>query len=146
MAGDALQKFKTSFNRGVTAISLKTSSSLEKVKIKTHIDSITAEIDRLVSNVGTMAYSIWDSGETDFSVLNEQFSAIKQKREEIERLQAEYTAIDERDSQILGTSSAESPAPAAPAEQIPQLLCPNCGSSSSPSARFCRKCGQKLQE
>lgn len=143
MAGDALQKFKTSFNRGVTAISLKTSSSLEKVKIKTHIDSIKTEIDRLVSNAGEMAYSIWDSGETDFSALNDQFSAIKQKREEIERLQAEYTSIDERDNQILGTSSAEVPAPA---EQVPEILCPKCGSSYSSPVKFCRKCGQKLQE
>lgn len=146
MAGDALQKFKTSFNRGVTAISIKTSSSLEKVKIKTHIDSITAEIDRLISNVGAMAYSIWISGETDFSALNEHFSAIKQKREEIERLQAEYMSIDERDNQILGAAPAEGPAPAAPVEQMPELVCPKCGSSYSPPAKFCRKCGQKLQE
>ena len=147
MAGDTLQKFKTSFNRGVTAISLKTSSSLEKVKIKTHIDSITTDIDRMISNVGEMAYSIWASGETDFSSLNEQFSVIKQKREEIEQLQAEYLSIDERDNQILGTSSTEVPTPpAAPTEQSAGVICPNCGSASSPSARFCRKCRQKLQE
>lgn len=52
-----------------------------------------------------------------------------------------YMSIDERDNQILGASSVESPAPATPAEQIPQRICPNFGSSSSPSARFCRKCG-----
>ena len=141
MAGDTLQKFKTSFNRGVTAISLKTSSSLEKVKIKSRIDSIKTEVERLVSNVGEAAYSIWNSGETDFSALNEQFSAIKQKREEIEQLQAEYASIDERDDQILGASSAESPAPA---EQVPGTVCPSCGASYSSPARFCRKCGQKL--
>ena len=134
MAGDTLQKFKTSFNRGVTAISLKTSSSLEKAKIKTHIDSISTEIERMISNAGEMAYSIWKSGETDFSSLNEQFSAIKQKREEIEQLQAEYMSIDERDNQILGTSSAEAPAPTAPAEQIVGIVCPNCGSSYSSPA------------
>ena len=146
MAGDTLQKFKTSFNRGVTAISLKTSSSLEKVKIKTHIDSISTEIERMISNVGETAYSIWNSGETDFSSLNEQFSAIKQKREEIEQLQSEYLSIDERDNQILGTSSAEVPAPAAPAEQAVGIVCPNCGSNYSSPVKFCRKCGQKLQE
>ena len=146
MAGDTLQKFKTSFNRGVTAISLKTSSSLEKVKIKTHIDSISTEIERMISNVGETAYSIWKSGETDFSSLNEQFSAIKQKREEIEQLQTEYMSIDERDNQILGTSSAEVPAPAAPAEQTVGIVCPSCGSNYSSPVKFCRKCGQKLQE
>lgn len=146
MAGDTLQKFKTSFNRGVTAINLRTSSSLEKAKIKTYIDSLTTETERLVANAGEQAYSIWASGETDFSPLNEQFSAIKQRRDKIEQLQTEYQSIDERDNQILGTSAAEASAsPAAPAEQSAGVVCPGCGAVFASPAKFCRKCGQRLQ-
>lgn len=40
MANDAFEKFKKSVNRGITTISIKTSSSLEKSKIKLHMDSL----------------------------------------------------------------------------------------------------------
>ena len=147
MAGDTLQKFKSSFNRGVAAISIKTSSSLEKVKIKTHIDSLSSEIERLIAAAGETAYTIWDSGETDFSSLGEQFSLIKQKKEEIKQLEDEYSSIDERDNQILGTSGHEEPvAPLSTSDPVVGITCPNCGSNYTTPAKFCRKCGQKLQE
>ena len=143
MAGDTFQKFKSSFNRGVTAISVKTSSSLEKVKIKTHIDSINNEIQRTRSNIGQRAYNIWASGSQDFSSLQEQFVSVKQKKEEIQKLQEEYNAIDERDSQILGTAGAEE---AQAAEPKPgEKVCPKCGAICAETAKFCRKCGQNLQ-
>lgn len=143
MAGDTFQKFKSSFNRGVTAISVKTSSSLEKVKIKTHIESINNEIQRTMSSIGQSAYDIWASGSQDFTPLQEQFVLVKQKREEIQKLQEEYNAIDERDSQILGTAGAEEPQAAEP--KPGEVVCPNCGASCAPTAKFCRQCGHNLQ-
>lgn len=149
MANDTLQKFKSSFNRGVTTISIKTSSSLEKVKIKTHIDSIQSEIDNLIVSSGRAAYAVWESEEKDYSVLNEPFELIRQKKEEIANLQREYDSIDERDSQILGTQFAEEPKPVSPAP-APQahggIVCPSCGSTYTTAVKFCRKCGQRLQE
>lgn len=141
MANDAFQKIKSSLNRGVTAISLKTSSSLEKAKIKTHIESIKSEIEKAISAVGQAAYTRWENGETDFSVLNEQFAQIKQKKEEIVALESECAAIDERDSQILGTAGGDTAAP-----ESGGTICPSCGSIYSTPVKFCRKCGQKLAE
>lgn len=146
MAGNTFQKFKSSLNRGVTAISLKTSSSLEKAKIKTHIESIKSEIDRLIVSSGEAAYTIWESGETDFSALNEAFEAIKQKKEEITQLEKEYDSIDERDSQILGVTPAEEAPPAPAAPQVEGIVCSNCGASYTAAVKFCRKCGNKLQD
>lgn len=143
MAGDTFQKFKSSFNRGVTAISVKTSSSLEKVKIKTHIDSINNEIQRTMSQIGQTAYNIWASGSQDFSSLQEHFVSVQQKKEEIQKLQEEYNAIDERDSQILGTAGAEEVQPAEPKPD--EKVCPKCGAICAATAKFCRKCGQNLQ-
>lgn len=141
MAGDTFQKFKSSLNRGVTAISLKTSSSLEKAKIKTHIESIRSEIDKMTVAVGEAVYSLWEKGETDLTPLNEQLALIKQKKEEIVQLEEECAAIDERDNQILG-ASAPSGAAAAAAEGA---TCPSCGTPYPPMAKFCRKCGYKLE-
>lgn len=143
MASDTFQKFKSSFNRGVTAISVKTSSSLEKVKIKTHIDSINTEIQRTMSTIGQTAYGIWASGSQDFSSLQEQFVLVQQKKEEIQKLQEEYNAIDERDSQILGTAGGEEPQNAEP--KPGEVVCPKCGAACAATAKFCRKCGQNLQ-
>ena len=147
MAGDTFQKFKSSINRGVTAISIKTSSSLEKVKIKTHIESINSEIERLIVAAGETAYTIWESGELDIPSLNEQFSLIKQKKEEIALLESEYASIDERDNQILGTQVPDETVSTPPVtESVVGITCPNCGANYTTPVKFCRKCGNKLQE
>ena len=83
MATDRFNKLKSSLNRGVTAISIKTSSSLEKAKIKTHIESIRAEIERMTLHAGESAYGLWESGSSDYSSLDEEFALIKKKKEEI---------------------------------------------------------------
>jgi hypothetical protein len=44
MAGDAFSKFGDSMSRAITKISVKTSSSLEKSKIKMHIESLTKDV------------------------------------------------------------------------------------------------------
>ena len=136
MAGDALQKFKSSLNRGVTSVSVKAMSSLEKSKLKTHIESIEAEIQKLTASVGEAAYQSWASGEKDFGRLEEQCALIQQKREEVSRLVAELSSIDERDSQIFGNKT----------EEAAGIVCPSCGSRYETPVRFCRKCGQQLTE
>lgn len=147
MAGDAFQKIKSSFNRGVTAISITTSSSLEKVKIRTHIESINTEIGRLISTTGEAAYRMWECGASDFFALNEQFALIKQKKDEIAQLEVEYASIDERDNQILGAPSAnEMGVPTPTREGAEEIICPNCGSAYYTQVKFCRKCGHKLRE
>lgn len=141
MAIDRFNKLKSSLNRGVTTISIKTSSSLEKAKIKTHIESIRSEIERMTLHAGGSAYEIWASGGTDYAPLEEEFAQIKSKKEEIAQLEQEYAAIDERDNQILGSIHAD---PAAAPEPAGGIICPNCGASYAKPARFCRKCGYKL--
>ena len=143
MAGDAFNKLKSSVNRGVTAINIMTSSSLEKAKIKTHIESINSEIQKLTMIVGESVYGLWVEGKTDCSSLNDVFESIRQKKEEIDKLNEEYEQIDARSSQILGTAQAE---PAAIAvEDAAKVICPSCGAQYGAGAKFCRKCGTKIQ-
>ena len=139
MANDALSKFKSSINRGITTINVKTSSSLEKTKIKTHIDSLRAEIERLFYSIGERAYTVWE-GQTDAGEgLEELYALVKQKKDEINQLNAELSSIDERDNQILGTMKQE-----AAAASGGMIVCPECGSQYDTPAKFCRKCGHKL--
>lgn len=142
MAGDVFQKFKSSVNRSVTTISVKASSSLEKTKIKTQIESIEASIQKLIISVGETAYATWESGEKDYASLEEMFVSIQQKKAEIAQLNTDITNIDERDEHILGNNKAEKPTEG-PAEG--EIICPNCSAVCSATAKFCRKCGNKLQ-
>lgn len=148
MAGDAFQKFKSSFNRGVATISVKTSSSLEKVRIKTHIESIEKEIEHLISEIGEKAYEIWEANDNDFSVLCEKCSVVKQKKDEIVQLNEAYNSIDERDGQILGSLVNEENHEVKETAPVSNesITCPNCGSVYIQSVKFCKKCGQKLKD
>ena len=161
MANDVFQKFKSSVNRGITTISVKTSSSLEKTKIKTHIDSLTKEIEKCTYHIGEQAYAIWNSGKTDYSELNALFESIKQKQQEIEELTENLSTIDERDSQILGNVKNEYQAeqqeqPVAQttvptqAEVAPTankgVFCSQCGTFYDAPVKFCRQCGNQMQK
>lgn len=137
MANEAISKFKSSINRGITTINVKTSSSLEKTKIKTHIDSLRVEIERLIHSIGERAYAAWES-QTEDKELAELYALVKQKKDEIAQLTTELSSIDERDNQILGTVKQEVPAGG-------PVVCPECGSQYEVPAKFCRKCGHKLQ-
>lgn len=135
MASDAFQKLKSTVNRGITTISVKTSSSLEKSKIKTHIESLQRDIEKEFLYVGESAYKTWTNNENDYSGLQVNFETIQKKYKEIEELYAELAAIDERDNQILGNS----------AEITAKCVCKNCGAQYENPVNFCRKCGTKIE-
>lgn len=64
MAGDAFSKLGDSMIRAITKISVKISSSLEKSKIKMHIESLTKDVHKLLVDVGEEVYSLWLQGDT----------------------------------------------------------------------------------
>lgn len=140
MAGDTFKKIKNTVNRGITTISIKTSSSLEKSKIKTHIDTLEKEVQKLLLTTGENAYSIWIDNGTDYHSLTDKFIVIKQKKAEIEQLRLELDSIDERDNQILGKNTEY----AREHREDDPIICPECGSEYVVTVKFCRKCGYKF--
>ena len=133
---DVFGKLKSSINRGITTISVKTSSSLEKTKIKTHIDTLEADIQKLIYSAGELSYAIFAGESEDNDKLKTFFETIKQKREEVSELTLELNAIDERDNKILGTNEKEVPAGG--------CVCSNCGATFDTPMNFCRNCGNKM--
>ena len=69
---DAFQKLKNSVNRGITTISVKTSSSFEKTTINTHIETIKNEIIKLTSKLGEDVYNCWLNGEDSIMAFSEK--------------------------------------------------------------------------
>lgn len=137
----AFDKIKSSVNRGITTINVKTSSFSEKTKIRTHIDTLNNEIQKLYSEIGQTAYNKWQNSDPDNATLLNLFEQIQTKQNTIVELNDQLIAIDERDSQILGTKSDPPAAPAAPA-----ITCPSCGAGYDTPVKFCRSCGFKMPE
>ena len=134
---DTFEKLKSSINRGSATISVKTSSSLEKTKLKTHIDSLKNEIQSLYFEVGQAAYTAWASDDPEYRAVEQLCSQIKQKQQQIEDLTQELNAIDVRDNEILGNKAEKATA---------GIVCPKCGTSYESPVKFCRSCGFKLSE
>lgn len=143
MAGDAFQKFGNSMGRAITKISVKTSSSLEKSKIKMHIESLSKEVKKMMTDIGEEVYALWIKGDSSNQSLVEKLEAVKKKKSEIEQLSAELASIDDRDNEILGTKAEIEQKTEVSVPQKP--CCPNCGTTCDVTAKFCRKCGYKLQ-
>lgn len=137
MAADMFSKFKSTVDRSIAVVSVKTASSVEKSKIKTRIENFNEVAEKLTMEVGGDAYDLYIAGEADFSRLNEKFEAIREKRLEIEKLTEELDSIDERDKQVLGESAK------AQAAQD-SIICPGCGASFTEPVKFCRNCGTKI--
>ena len=142
MPGDVFKKIGDSMGRAVTKISVKTSSSLEKSKIKMHIDSLSKDVQKMLTEIGEGVYSLWLNGEGVNQDLLEKMKVVKQKKDEIEKLIAELNSIDDRDNEILGTTIANTQSDVIEASNNP--CCSNCGTEHDPVAKFCRKCGNKL--
>ncbi len=150
MAGDTLEKLKMSVNRGITTIGVKTSASLERSKIMTHIDSLEKDNKKAYAALGEEAYELWESGSEDFSKLYEKFELIKKRKADIEELTEQYKLIDEKNNEILGKtdagqadSAAEQEGAVANAQGM--YYCANCGEAFDTPVKFCRKCGSKMQ-
>ncbi len=136
---DAFDKFKSSLNRGITTINVKASSFSEKTKIKTHIDTLNADIQKLYTEIGQTAFNKWQNSDPDNSILLSLFEQIQAKQNNIVTLNNELNAIDERDNQILGVKP-EQPVAA------PAIICPSCGAGYDVPVKFCRSCGFKMGE
>lgn len=142
MSTDPLQKIRNSTSRALTKISVKTSSSLEKSKVKMQIESLTSDVKKMMSDVGQEVYSLWLQGESLNQKVIEELQIIKEKKDKIEQLVAEIEIIDSREQEILGKK--EEPVVQLEEKASDTIICPNCGYEGESSAKFCRKCGKKL--
>ncbi len=135
MAEKKPSKIKASFTRGITAINVRTSSSLEKSKLKTHMDSLETEIEKDYYAIGELAYKLWLKTETNEAGLVQLFESVKAKYATIAELTAQLDSIDQRDNEILGKT-----------KKAPNLTCPKCGAVYESPVKFCRSCGTKMPE
>ncbi len=138
----SFQRFSDSISRGISTIGAKTSNTLEKAKLKTQIDALNREIDKIHSVLGADLYIMWERGAIDVSVFNEKFEYIKNNKQKIAELNESINALGEKDDNIFKTTQPTAESSDAAAGVI---ICPNCGEAFNEPVKFCRKCGANLQ-
>ena len=123
------------FSKGITAVNVKLSRSLEEAKINTYIDTLNQEVNSLKIEIGNMIYARWRSGGTieigdDIIV---KLDMIRQRMEEISAKNKEIEQMQEDERRILGG-----------AINVNTMYCTNCGAANSAANSFCEQCGSQL--
>lgn len=141
MATNIFKKVLDTTNTTITKIGVKTSSSIEKSKLKMHIDALDKQVDDLLRQIGEDVFSLWVDG-TDISQVDKtKLEEVRCKKAEIEQMMIQLEQISKRDDEILGKKT-ENDTNDVSDEKV---ICPNCNIEYSKTARFCGKCGHELK-
>lgn len=132
--------FKASIGKSITALNLKTSSILETTKIKTHIGTLEDDIKKLKFDIGECLYSDWKQNSADIQKVIPILELIAVNETEIVSLEQKIIEIKENANQVLGKKEQDVP----PVQQ--KYFCSKCGAEYLIGARFCKKCGNQLNE
>lgn len=127
-----VNKIKSTFDKGVATVSIKSGVFIESTKIKTHISNLQEEIRSEKANLGHIYYEMWKSQNINTEECQRLCSILYQKETEIVKQQEKLEQIQNESKQLLG-------------EKTPMQNTCGCGMTNSPNAKFCAKCGSKLQ-
>lgn len=138
MQNSPFDTMKSKINKGITTVTVKTSSSVEKAKINTHMESVGSEIERLIKELGNKIYILWEADSFDLSKVEGDLQKIKEKKETLHMLRKQLEEIDEQTNSILGKGSESA------WYQNSGCVCSNCGTQYEQKINFCVKCGNKI--
>lgn len=126
---------KEGFSKGLATINLKTSNFMETNKLKTHITTLETEIEKLKTSVGETLYQLWSKEEISVDECIPLLENIQKKYDTIVELKKEIESLEEKEKEILGSSSGTEHVNAN------QKFCTKCGNPLLDNAKFCTKCG-----
>lgn len=130
---------KDSFSKGLATINVKTSNFMEENKLKTHISTLEAEIEKLKHSVAEIVYKKWEENTFTIQVVENELEAIKEKYALIEKIRTQINELSKKEKQILGSSEGQK------SGNTGKLFCTNCGAECKVGYKFCEKCGNKLE-
>lgn len=133
-----LDTMKSTISKGITTVTVKTSSSVEKAKLNTQISSVSKDMERLKQEVGNKLYVLWETDSFDISKVEEELNSIKEKKEKIHKLQDQLEELDAQANSILGTNGEKT------SQGLVACVCSNCGNQYEQRINFCVKCGTKM--
>lgn len=103
-------------------VAKKTEQTVEATKIKNQIRTMERNNERDLTDIGKMIYESYKNGEEVAEKYAELCAAIKEREEEIVKLDKEV-------ADLLGKD-----------------VCPECKAHIDANASFCSKCGAKIEE
>lgn len=139
MAENVFDTMKSKINRGITTVTVKTSSSVERAKINTHMETVKAEMERLKQELGNKMFILWEADSFELSKIEADLQKIKEKKEALGELQNQLEVMEGQIQSILGTE------PVTEYYRQAGCVCSQCGSQYEQTINFCVKCGSKIE-
>ncbi|MBQ9459321.1 MAG: zinc ribbon domain-containing protein [Oscillospiraceae bacterium] len=133
-----LEKLKGTFDKSVTAVSVKSETLVESSRVRSQIATAQKNLDAGLAALGSTLYNNWLAGDVQMEALTAECERLKAFADEIEGHKARLEQIKQEESKLLGTKKSAS-APAA-------VFCTNCGAKLSPGTRFCNECGTQVKQ
>ena len=138
------EKLKKNIDKGIVSVSVKSSSYLETEKLKAKIDNIKSDSASQLQAMGDQIYQTWkESGTVDQAYIAEVCGKVQENENEIAFYEAKIEEVESEKNKILNNAANSKPEGTQNVEG--GLVC-SCGYVNDPSAKFCKVCGQKLEQ
>lgn len=138
MQDNLLDTMKSTINKGITTVTVKTSSSVEKAKLNNQISSVSKDMERLKREIGNKVFVLWETDSFDINKVEEELNSIKEKKFKINKLQEQLEELNAQANTMFGTNGKETP------QVSMACVCSNCGNQYEQRINFCVKCGTKM--
>ena len=132
---DFFDKMKDGFNKGVATVSTGSKTMIEKTKINSCIKTLEDEKKQLAEIMGNKIYNFCNEnpeGDIPRDEVTSICNEISARNEQIELQKKKLADLDAEMNQVMGTSINNLGSTCA------------CGHTNAPGAKFCAKCGNKL--
>ena len=130
---------KSKINKGLTTVSVKTSSSMEKAKLNIYMESVQGEMKKLKQDLGYKVYELWEKEDFEMGKIEKELQAIKDKQAVVNDLQNQIQSIEEQANSILGTMDKVGE------QETEGCICAECGAVYADKINFCVQCGNKIR-
>jgi hypothetical protein len=135
-----IDAMKSKINRGITTVSVKTSSSMEKAKLGVYMETVQNDMKKMKQELGCKVYDLWEKDSFEFEEIQADLQAIKEKQTVVDDLQKQIQNIEEQVNSILQKDRS--------IEELVEegCVCSSCGSTYARKINFCVKCGNKIMK
>ena len=131
---------KSTLEKGITTLNVKTNNFMEESKCKTYIATLEKEITNLKLSIGNTVYENWSNDADAMNGVEEQLQKIREKEQEIAAQEERIKQLAEEEKQIFGVADGQA---AASGEAV---FCSQCGAPNAANFKFCVKCGTPLKD
>jgi NADH pyrophosphatase NudC (nudix superfamily) len=128
---DFFDKLKQGVGKGVTTVSVKSREMLDISRLKSQIVEVQQQKREALEELGNIVHTMLAKGVLDEERLRTKNTAITALDEQIKQKESELTEIHAKAQEALG-------------KPRPIAICA-CGAEIYEGAKFCGKCGKKVE-